>query len=159
QRSEHELLPAVSGAEHTRRLNEVLAAAGIEVREGMLEMHGPQPAVEVPPQPVVETQGVEVGRRADLEHDVAGAACMRRTARDQVQAVLLGRMRLQEALRFELLPSERLTSGALERLEVGVVAQSEEDARTRTRLDDVVGLVLCVRAAEDRAHVVGRRMA
>ena len=60
---------------HDRLLDEVspnrVAAAGpVEVREGMSEMDGSQLALEIPPQPVVEPQRVQVRSGADLEHDI-----------------------------------------------------------------------------------------
>jgi len=68
----------------------------------VLKVHGPQPSVETSAKPVVEAQRVQVGRRADLEDDVAGAARVRRPGRNQVEAVLFRGLRLQVALGLEL---------------------------------------------------------
>ena len=126
----------------------------------MREMDRPKLAVEVAAEPVVEAERVEVRRRADLEHDVSGPARVRRAGRDQVEAVLLGRVRLQVPPGVEgRRRCDRPLGVVLERADVGVAAQAEVDARARARDHDVVGLVLRVRQPEGLAHVALRGMA
>ena len=95
----------------------------------MLEVHGPQRALEVASQPVVEAQRVEVGRRADLEHDVARPARVRRACRDRVEPMLLGVVQLEVASRVERPALECRARVAFEGVHVGVLAQAEEDLR------------------------------
>ena len=136
QAAEVELVPAGARAHDGGLLDQVAAhclpaPAGVEVRERVLEVHGPQRAFEVAPEPVVEAKGVEVRRRADLEHDAAGSARVRRACRDQVQPVPLGVVPLEVPLGLERPAFERGPGVALEGADVGVVAQAEEDASRR----------------------------
>ena len=85
---------------------------------------------------------------------------MRCASRDQVETVLLGRLRLEESLRVEGdRPSLCLVGGRPEGFEVGVLPKSEEHLRPRRRVHDVVGLVLRVRETEDVACVLLRGVA
>ena len=103
QAAEVELGPAIARPHRARLLDQVAddrvaAARGVEVGERVLDVDGAQPAVEASPQPVVEPQRVEVRRRADLEHDVPGAARVHRPRRDQVETVPLRVVRLHVTL-------------------------------------------------------------
>ena len=124
----------------------VAAPARIEVGEGVADVHRPERSVKIAPEPVVEAQRVQIRRRADLEHDVAGTARVRRAGRDQVQAVTLGRLARDVPLGVERDPGPlRALRVRPERIELGVLEQAEKDRRAGRRRHHVVGLVLRVR--------------
>ena len=151
--TEQQLPPAVP-VPHLRRGRNQFRDAGsvstaVEVREGVVDVNRTEPSVSVATEPVVEAKGVEVRRCAYLEHGVAGAARMRRPGRNQVEAVALGRVPYQVAIRIE---RDARGLGALglfaERVDVGVLAQPEEHGAAGRRRHHVVRLLLRVVEAE-----------
>jgi hypothetical protein len=91
--AERELPPAASAANDARLLDQLARNCGaaprlVEIRERVLEMDRPQHPRLVGAEPIVEAECVQIRRRTDLENDVACAACVRRSGRDQIELML-----------------------------------------------------------------------
>ena len=58
-----------------------------EVIEGMSDVQGARPSIQVEPEPVVHLEGEDVGGAADLQHQVVPAGGMDGAAGDQEKVV------------------------------------------------------------------------
>src|SRR2546423_13045824 len=106
----------------------------MNVREAVLEVNRSGLAVEPKPLPIPQLEGEDVGRRADLQHDVVLAGAVNGAGRDREMVVLAAGPCAHMALDGKRRPA--VLGGApvsFEGLGGGAVLESEGDGRPRLR--------------------------
>lgn len=138
------------------------AAVALEadVVQAVLDVDRTGTAVDVEAYPVVHLEGEDVGRAADLEHQVARTRGVDRAVRDEEQVVLVRREALHVTLDVDRLARAlALFEGGGEGGLLHALLESEVDVRLGRRTQDVIGLVLRIGLAEARTDVLRTRMA